>query len=682
MAAQTHRTIGIFSPLFNGSYFGAILSGLRTSAVEHELTPLVLAMTAPEAAATHICADAIDGWVSIAMTEGLDSLANVSPVVVISAEAPNCSSILIENTAPFQRLVEHLIDQGHRRIAFVGWLAISDPRERLQGYCAALAAHGIPYNEALVVDPGNSFPRGGAFAAEQLHAAGIEFSAVALANDYSALGFIERIRALGRRVPEDVAVVGFDDIPDARTHNPQLTTARIRFNIMGEQAVDLLAHLMDSPGAQPTAIRVQATPIFRGSSGAIEQTGITFQPPRDGASWREQLSHALADIITYPAPRPPDEPPEHTWPEVHTMVNLLDEALQEHGSVDRQRLEALWRSAIERATYADLLSRTLETTAAFAVEQLAATPIGHPRRAAVAEALSALRVALINVLIAREFEERGRRNRLVSMMLRTNQLLAQATIDDVLSLAWLEPLNFSLVILALWQDLSHTTLRIYALNAGDIASHMTASAFPGRSLPPTGPNEMTFVVPVKTLKKNWGVLLMRERDRDVTVGDDNPLVWAGLLGERLDALAMTEALEQRNETMELALRRERELAETIRELGCPVIPLADDVILIPLIGLVDHQRAQQIIETTLAAVEQVRAREVLLDITGVPLIDTHVAGILLQLAAMVQLLGAQVRLAGVRPEIAQSIIGLGLDLRQIRSYPSVAEALQSINANR
>jgi rsbT co-antagonist protein RsbR len=102
------------------------------------------------------------------------------------------------------------------------------------------------------------------------------------------------------------------------------------------------------------------------------------------------------------------------------------------------------------------------------------------------------------------------------------------------------------------------------------------------------------------------------------------------------------------------------------------------VLLVPLVGAIDAARAQQIIERVLEGVNAEQAEIVLLDLTGVPLVDSHVASSLVQTARAATLLGAEVLLVGIRPEIAQSIIGLGLDLQRIRTFSSLAVALQSL----
>ncbi|HEX6289077.1 MAG TPA: PAS domain S-box protein [Herpetosiphonaceae bacterium] len=101
---------------------------------------------------------------------------------------------------------------------------------------------------------------------------------------------------------------------------------------------------------------------------------------------------------------------------------------------------------------------------------------------------------------------------------------------------------------------------------------------------------------------------------------------------------------------------------TLRELSTPLIPISDQVVVMPLIGAIDSRRAQQIVETLLEGVSERRAETALIDITGVSVVDTQVANILVQAAQAVQLLGARAVLTGIRPEIAQILVSLGVDL--------------------
>ena len=109
-----------------------------------------------------------------------------------------------------------------------------------------------------------------------------------------------------------------------------------------------------------------------------------------------------------------------------------------------------------------------------------------------------------------------------------------------------------------------------------------------------------------------------------------------------------------------------------------MLPVLPGVLLVPLIGVIDDDRAHQVIDSVLAGVAAQRARVVILDVSAVPVIDSEVANTLIQTAQATMLLGARVLLVGIRPEIAQSIVGLGLDLTHIATYPTLSVALATL----
>jgi rsbT co-antagonist protein RsbR len=117
--------------------------------------------------------------------------------------------------------------------------------------------------------------------------------------------------------------------------------------------------------------------------------------------------------------------------------------------------------------------------------------------------------------------------------------------------------------------------------------------------------------------------------------------------------------------------------EAIRELSVPVLPLQHGTLAMPLIGALDSTRLHDLKERALAAVQRASARRLLLDITGVPIVDTQIAQGLIEVMQAVRLLGTEVLLVGIRPEVAQTIVGLGLDLRGVRTYSDIQSALDS-----
>lgn len=117
------------------------------------------------------------------------------------------------------------------------------------------------------------------------------------------------------------------------------------------------------------------------------------------------------------------------------------------------------------------------------------------------------------------------------------------------------------------------------------------------------------------------------------------------------------------EEVRAANERQRELLDTVRELSTPLMPVAEDVLVLPLIGTIDTRRAEQIMEVLLEGVTRHRARVVIVDITGVPVVDTNVANYLLQATQALRLVGAESVLVGITSDVAQTMVGLGLDLR-------------------
>ncbi len=106
-------------------------------------------------------------------------------------------------------------------------------------------------------------------------------------------------------------------------------------------------------------------------------------------------------------------------------------------------------------------------------------------------------------------------------------------------------------------------------------------------------------------------------------------------------------------------------AAALEELATPLIPISEHTVIMPLIGSVDTQRAQQIMTVLLEGVEKSNARIAILDITGLPVVDTAVAHAIIQSAQAVQLLGAQVVITGIRPDVASTLVALGVDLRHL-----------------
>jgi rsbT co-antagonist protein RsbR len=135
-------------------------------------------------------------------------------------------------------------------------------------------------------------------------------------------------------------------------------------------------------------------------------------------------------------------------------------------------------------------------------------------------------------------------------------------------------------------------------------------------------------------------------------------------------------LEARLDELRAAHETERRLTNTIKEISTPILNIHQSVLLLPLIGVLDGERAAHAITMLLTRINEVQAQVVILDITGVPTVDTHVANVLIQSARAAALLGARVILCGIRPEVAQVAINLGINLSALMPCHDLQAAIQ------
>ncbi|HSM57603.1 MAG TPA: STAS domain-containing protein [Candidatus Sulfomarinibacteraceae bacterium] len=116
--------------------------------------------------------------------------------------------------------------------------------------------------------------------------------------------------------------------------------------------------------------------------------------------------------------------------------------------------------------------------------------------------------------------------------------------------------------------------------------------------------------------------------------------------------------------------------EAIRELSTPVLQLRDGLLILPIIGVLDTQRAQQLTHTLLHAIRRLRGRIVVIDVTGVPVVDSQVASYLIQTVDAARLMGAKSILTGLSPEVAQTLVTVGVDLRAVLTLGDLQSGLE------
>lgn len=228
-----------------------------------------------------------------------DLLASGFPVIFTTPEGPG-PVVAVDNIYGIQQAFTHLYNHGHRQIAFIAGHSGKggDSEERLRAYHEALRAAGLPEDPRLIAF-GEHRRANGAIAVQQILDTGAPFTALIASNDLSGLGAIQRLTETGHRIPQDVAVVGFDDILDARSLSPSLTTVRHPTFQIGYEAVSTLLQYIDGKRSGVTRVIVPPRLIIRQSCGCQVSADLlvaSAQPPvAEAALGLDEFVRAMAD---------------------------------------------------------------------------------------------------------------------------------------------------------------------------------------------------------------------------------------------------------------------------------------------------------------------------------------------------------------------------------------------------
>lgn len=252
---RTHA-VGALLPDLYGEYFSELIRGMDLKARARGLHLLVSSShgdASEAAAALRAMHGRVDGLLVMSPhlnTAALaDNLPPGLPVVLISTRLPDSgvSSFAVDNHAGAFAMTRHLISRGHRRIAFIAGPENNyEAQERLRGYRSALAEL-LPKARELVF-AGDFNEESGWRAGSEIATMAERPQAVFAGNDMMAIGCLAALADAGLRVPQDVALAGFDDIPIARYVSPPLTTVRVRIAELGSLALDRLASAIENPG--------------------------------------------------------------------------------------------------------------------------------------------------------------------------------------------------------------------------------------------------------------------------------------------------------------------------------------------------------------------------------------------------------------------------------------------------
>lgn len=278
LRTQRSFMIGVLVPEVSEGYASMVMSGIEDHLLREGYFYFV--------ASHRHRADLIDEYPKLLLARSVDGLIAVDtpwtherlpiPVVTISGhnESKGVTNILLDHQLAAGMALEHLVRQGHQRVAFIkGQEFSSDTEVRWKAIVETAARLMLKINPKLITQLRGDQPTPdlGYHVTQKLLAKSEPFTALFSFNDISAIGAIRALREAGIRVPEDVSVVGFDDIPGAAFQNPSLTTVRQPLRKMGVIAAEHLLQRIARPNSDsfPRLITVEPEFIVRKSTGPV-----------------------------------------------------------------------------------------------------------------------------------------------------------------------------------------------------------------------------------------------------------------------------------------------------------------------------------------------------------------------------------------------------------------------------
>jgi DNA-binding LacI/PurR family transcriptional regulator len=278
LVTQRTRTIGLVVTTVADPFASEVVSGVEQAANDRGYAVFLADSNAdPEREKKVVQSFAerrVDGIIVTSSRVGALYLPLLSemmvPIVLVNDQHPGAfaHSVMIGNLEGSREAARHLVGLGHRRIAYLGYqFGYQSDIKRFAGYREALDATDIPFLPELVVH-GDGKPEAAMRAMDKLLALPDRPTAVCCYNDMSALGAMRSIRLHGLRVPEDISVVGFDDLFLASYTQPTLTTVRQPMRRMGQLAMESLFKLM-SGEESAIRIKVEAELVVRESTARV-----------------------------------------------------------------------------------------------------------------------------------------------------------------------------------------------------------------------------------------------------------------------------------------------------------------------------------------------------------------------------------------------------------------------------
>lgn len=575
------RTVCVLSALVGGDYFGTLVTSVARAtsalggtcfAVQTQTTEFI---TLPEfdpntVELKRLALERADAFVVSLRSVPIGFLEDIRcaghPVVELS-DVPvgfECPVVLPDNGSGARQAVLHLIRHGHSRIGFVGDLRAQDVQERYETYKQVLDEHGLP--EFFFPAPGLTFDAG-LVSGEAMAQAGFPCTAVFASCDHNAMGVMDAARRAGLRLPHDLAVVGFDDMPGPGLVDLPLTTVCQDFAGMGAEAVRLLTEELLGRHVEPGAYRVPTALVVRESCGCCEtgpEVASVATPELVGTSF------GLGASTVY-------------GPEVDGVISRVESLMRTSATSGADDLVMIELEQAGQALVGLLPEGVAHSVLGWAHGVAAEIEAGtggaalRPQvRTRLARCITELGVGMSRAA-AMEGVERVRHLKGSAVQdYAVSAELLQGGRFDPRSLEWARHIGVGAALLALWHHEDRSgdevlrTEGVYGPSTGwaPVPSSMCdAAQFPPLPMLErlAGPGRMWLLLPVRTAGHDWGYLAVLSDLQAIIVNQDRYFQWAAMLAQALDHHGLTLDLRRRNEELSESVEREHQMAQAVKE---------------------------------------------------------------------------------------------------------------------
>ena len=650
------------------------------------------------------------------------------PVVTIGRVLDGIPGLLMDSYEGMREAVVHLIEvHGLRRLAFIrGPESHFYAQERYRAYVEALEAYGLPLNPQLVTPPAAWGSSAGAEAAHLLfderglHPQ-VDIEAIVAANDGLALGALAVLETREVQVPTDVAVVGFNNTVQGGTSASPLTSVAVPFRKVGYRAVEMLLTLMageqvPDQEAFPSELVVRQScgcsdpAVARAAVGMVAKLDETLESVL--ATRREEIISNAAQVLNTRTGAP-------SRMEIEWVGRLLDAFSTDLVADSPGRFLSVLDGILHRMIVAG--SDVVAWQNALSVLRRHLLPYFDREVLVRADDLFQQARVMVGEATQRAYARQIFQAEEKTLKLRD----VEATLDIMFEAGELMDaiaeelpgLGIPSCYLSLYENPTPyeypmpapewSRLILAYDEGGGVDLPPDGQRFPTCQLVPEGmlPQDRQYSLVVEPLylrENQLGFVLFEVGPREASVypalrqGIGSALYGALLLQEREQA---GEALEKayaeveqlvREQTKKLkreqeeSARLQQEVIEAQRhaleELSTPIIPILEGVIVMPLIGSIDMMRARDVTRNLLAGIREHHAKVVILDITGVPIVDSGVAAYLNKTIQAARLKGARTIVTGVSDAVAETIVDLGIDWSGIETLGDLQTGLRAVMA--